>query len=137
MLNWYHNLFEKNWRVLGTHPFYYSNADGENIFLMSATYYINSKSGGRKVDVDYDHTFHRIFPPMNHPAYHNFCIPFLRKTGDFASDVMAEKMVLSLCSETYTEEAEYIKNNVGQLTPVKRVDNVVSLFKRDTVQADD
>jgi len=138
MFNWLYNLIEKNWRAIGTHPFYYSNDEGEEVFLMSATYYINKKSGARRIKVDCDSLYRKIYPPHNHPCYHNFCVPFLRSTGDFLTESDAECMILALCDATKTVESQTIKQHAHRYRQKpKPVDNVVSFVKRDTVKKDE
>lgn len=44
------------------------------------------KDDNRKIELDYDPRLGRIFSVTDHSFYHNVCIPFLRKTGDFAVD---------------------------------------------------
>ena len=129
MMNWFKRLFFKEWKAIGTIQYFYSKENGEPLVVFSAIFSM-SPDGDRKVDID-SGIVSRLFPAKNHPFYHNFCVPYLNKTGDFEADDHAIIMVQTLEDAAISPEALYI-SELAATTAVKQrkermksVDNVV------------
>ena len=127
MMKWLKRLFVKEWEPLGTTQYFYSKENGEPIFTFSATFYMTPQ-GDRRVDID-EGIKSRLFPAKNHPFYHNFCIPYIKKTGDFASDEHSRNVVWALCEITKNAEMLYVQEYTKNIVPSKMkrevTDNVI------------
>lgn len=107
--------FNKDWKVIGTIPFQYSNMNGEVVFLMSATFYMG-KNDSRKVELDFDKFYKRIYSPWNHPFYHNFCVPFIHKSGIFAaSNEVVTLMIKALETARQLEESQQLRREADKI----------------------
>jgi hypothetical protein len=109
-------MFEK-WRAIGTHQFHFFSEQNAVLFTLSATYYV---ADGEKRKIEFDkgviYGMQRwIFHPKNHPLYHSFMVPFLRKTGDFdVPNAEAEKMVRMFCSRMLPARAGKIFKGIEE-----------------------
>ena len=96
------------WKVIDTIRYYYSD-NGQNKFTISATFYIG-RNRMRKIELDLDTRFMNSFPPTNHPFYHSFCVPFLKKTGAFSG---TDESVITMVKTLADSERDEAINLLG------------------------
>lgn len=109
MFNWFTNLFNNKWKAIDTIPIYYTNANQERVFTMSVTFYMGINES-RKIEIDYDKSWKRVYSPFNHPFYHSFCVPYLKKTGEFeGSNEIVAKMINVLAEEQTMQEIRQLR----------------------------
>ena len=94
-------FFFPKWQPVATHSIHYMGVNGEIAFTMSVTYY-TGRNERRKVEFDGAklRSIRLEYTPQCHPFYHDFIVPFLRKTGDFeVNNEAAATLVKSFCEE--------------------------------------
>lgn len=103
--------FFTKYEVLGTNTYYYAFGH-QPVLTVTATLYM-SKSGKRKVKLDYDKDTHKglgkIYPeisPKNHKVYHDIIVPFLNKAYPFSDDEITRKAIMMWCSDEDPSKSE-------------------------------
>lgn len=132
------SLFKiEKYEALGSHQYWYVNADNVKVFTVSVTFYMTA-SGKRKITMEYDKNYTLLYSPQNHQFYHNICVTFLNKTFPFnLSDEDTKIAVKEMCKLNYEKTAavnwKSIKKEKKSIPKEKSDSNVINLsdFSKD------
>lgn len=111
--SWKDFLFRRKWFSIETLRFTFYDAQADIACNFSATFFMGNKEL-RRIEIDGDTHISKLMPAQNHPFYHNICVPYLRKTGQFKHDSDAIKTIRALAREQRGAQVEQMQELLSE-----------------------